>query len=200
MRLKRILKKILNTPGYLWNKRRFGMFGQNSHLQSPLRIEGGKRIIIHPNVYIRSNAWLSAVPLTGQDATLIIMSGTVIGDFAHIYSTRRIEIEEKVLMANNVYISDNLHSYQDIDRPIIEQPILQKNTVRIGRGSWIGEHVAIIGASVGCHCVVGANSVVTHDVPDYCVVAGIPARIIKKYDFQTSSWRRTDMNGNFIDL
>ena len=52
----------------------------------------------------------------------------------------------------------------------------------IGDNSWIGNHAAIIGCSVGRHCVVGANAVVTRDVPDYCVVAGSPARIIKRYD------------------
>ena len=62
--------------------------------------------------------------------------------------------------------------------------------VTIGEDSWIGENVCICGASIGKHCVIGANSVVTKDIPDYCVAAGIPAKVIKKYNFEKNSWDR----------
>ena len=72
--------------------------------------------------------------------------------------------------------------------------------VHIGDGSWLGTHVVIAGnITIGKHCVIGANSVVKHDIPDYCVAAGIPARIIKRYDFGTKSWRKTNPQGEFID-
>lgn len=112
----------------------------------------------------------------------------IIGDFNHIYATHSIKFEKGVLTANFVYISDNLHEYTDIDTPILKQPIKQLKDVRIGEGSWIGEHVCIIGASIGKHCVIGANSVVTHDIPDYSVVVGAPARIIKKYNIEKHIW------------
>ena len=54
------------------------------------------------------------------------------------------------------------------------------------------------GASIGKHCVIGANSVVIHDIPDYCVAVGAPARIVKRYDFSAQQWRKTDQKGNFI--
>ena len=50
------------------------------------------------------------------------------------------------------------------------------------------------GVKVGEHCVIGANSVVTKDIPDYCVAVGMPARIIKRYNFKTNTWERTDSN------
>lgn len=63
--------------------------------------------------------------------------------------------------------------------------------IRIGAGAWVGTHVAIIGAvHIGRNCVIGANSVVTQDVPDYCVAAGIPARVIKRYNQQTNCWEK----------
>jgi acetyltransferase-like isoleucine patch superfamily enzyme len=71
--------------------------------------------------------------------------------------------------------------------------------IRIGEGSWLGEGVAVIGACIGRNCVVGANSVVTKDVPDYCVVAGAPARIIKRYDPASGLWRKTNPKGEFIE-
>lgn len=61
--------------------------------------------------------------------------------------------------------------------------------VSIGDESFIGMGARIFpGVSIGKHCIVGANAVVTHNVPDYCVVAGVPARIIKKYDFSACKW------------
>ena len=68
----------------------------------------------------------------------------------------------------------------------------------IGRDSWRGENVCVLGAKIGRHCVIGANSVVTKDIPDYCIAVGIPARIIKRYCFDSQTWRRTDEQGNFI--
>lgn len=87
-----------------------------------------------------------------------------------------------------MYISDNLHGFNDINTPIKDQPLCQLKEVTIGSGSWIGENVCIIGASVGKNSVVGANSVVTHDIPDYCVAVGAPAKIIKRFDSEKQKW------------
>lgn len=91
---------------------------------------------------------------------------------------------------NHVYIGKNcefkgkknIHLKRNVDIPVIDQGIVQKNQkVSIGNGSYIGINSVIVGnVTIGKHCVVGANSVVTKDVPDYCVVVGSPARIIKK--------------------
>jgi len=62
--------------------------------------------------------------------------------------------------------------------------------VSIGDGSWIGENVCIVGATIGKNCVIGANSVVTKNIPDFCVAVGIPARIIKRYDLNKCAWIR----------
>lgn len=64
----------------------------------------------------------------------------------------------------------------------------------IGEGSWLEVNVCVMGATIGKHCVVGANSVVIHDIPDYCVVVGI----VKRYDFATKQWRKTDPQENFL--
>lgn len=163
------------------------------------RVNGAKKIICHghrnikigKDVSIGRNSWLAAVPLTGKgDASLTIGDGCYIGNFSHFYATHSITIESKVLIADKVYISDNLHEYTNVCIPIIEQPIIQKKNVSIGSGSWIGENVCIIGATIGKHCVIGANSVVTHDIPDFSVAVGSPAKIIKRYDFSQNKWVR----------
>lgn len=173
-------------------RKRFAFFGRHSNIDRPLRIRGLQNIYIGNNVGIHYKTWLAAVPLTNMGgAKLTINDGCVIGDFNHIWATHSIVLEKDVLTANHVYISDNLHCYDDIHTPILKQPIKQLHDVVIGEGSWLGENVCIIGASVGKHCVIGANSVVTHDIPDYCVAVGAPAKVIKKYNFQTQNWEKT---------
>ena len=78
------------------------------------------------------------------------------------------------------FVSPICH-YEDIETPIIEQSIGSKGNVIIGEGSWLGNNVAVISCKIGKHCVIGANSVVTHDIPDYSVAVGCPARVIKRY-------------------
>jgi acetyltransferase-like isoleucine patch superfamily enzyme len=139
------------------------------------------------------------VPHTGaKKCELIIGDGTNIGNFNHIYATRSIIIGENVLTADKVYISDNLHGYEDINIPIIHQPIKQIGNVVIGNGTWIGENVCVIGVKIGKNCVIGANSVVTKDIPDYCVVVGSPSYIIKRFCQETNIWKKTNKNGEFI--
>ena len=118
----------------------------------------------------------------------MIGSGCVFGYNNHITAIRDVVIEDQVLTANNVYISDNLHSYENINVPVMHQPVRFKKPVMIGRGSWIGENVCIIGASVGRNCVIGANAVVTRDIPDYSVAVGAPAVVISQYDQSSQKW------------
>lgn len=184
----------------LYYKLKLRAFGIHSTINSPYRIEGANNIYIGDCVNIRYKAWLGAIPRTGSKiCKLIIRDGCSIGTFTHIYATNQILLDKDVLLANYVYISDNIHKYEDINRPIQSQGIYQKKNVFIGEGSWLGEHVCVIGASIGKHCVIGANSVVTKDIPDYSVAVGSPARIIKRYDFKNGTWEKTDINGKFIN-
>lgn len=181
---------------------KFKFMGNGSRIISPLRIQGYANIWIGNNVSINNFAWLASLPLTNKEGNSIlkIEDNCVIGDFCHIWSTKSIVLHKNVLIANFVYISDNLHCFEDINTPIVDQPIKQLKSVEIGEGCWIGEHVSIIGASVGKNSVVGANSVVTHDIPDYCVAVGSPAYIIKRYNFTSHQWEKTDKTGKFINL
>lgn len=168
---------------------KFKKFGIKSTILFPLNINGIENISIGNNVSVAYKTWLAAVPHDGKrKCELIIGDGANIGNFNHIYATNSIIIGNNVLTADKVYISDNLHGYEDINIPIIQQPIKQIGAVTIGDGTWIGENACIIGVKIGKNCVVGANSVVTKDVPDYCVVVGIPAKVIKCYCFETNKW------------
>ena len=180
-------------------KHNFGKIGANSRIVSPVAIQGSKNIFIGDDVLIATHSCLAAMPLEKSDGCeLKIGNGCMIGRFNHIYATKSIIIEDKVLTANNVYISDNLHGYNSPEIPIVDQPVIQKAPVIIGEGSWLGQNSCIIGAQIGRHCVVGANAVVTKDIPDFSVVVGAPARIIKRFDAQLNLWRPTYPDGSFM--
>lgn len=200
MFLLKICRKICRFINYLYYKSRLKKLGPKSNLCSPMSIDGSKNIYIGAKVHVGYKTWLAAVPHTGaKDCRLILKDGVCIGHFNHIYATTKITLEENVLTADRVYISDNLHGYEDIHTPIINQPIVQNGEVVIGEGSWLGENVCVLGVHIGKHCVIGANSVVNKTVPDYSVVVGSPARIIKRYCHRTASWRKTNPQGEFID-
>lgn len=171
----------------LYYKPRLGSIGLHSDLRRPLHIDCPKNIFLG-NISIGYKVWLAANPLTGAEAKLIIEDGCTIGNFNHIYATQSIILHKNVLTADKVYISDNLHGYEDITVPIQQQPIVQKGEVEIGEGSWLGENVCVLGSKIGRHCVIGANSVVTKDIPDYSIAVGAPAKVIKKYDFEQKKW------------
>ena len=82
------------------------------------------------------------------------------------------------------------HNYQDPSRPIRLQGITAR-PIRIAEGAWIGANVVVTaGVSIGRNAVVGAGSVVTRDVPDYCMAAGNPARVIKRFDAADSTFHK----------
>lgn len=195
-----MIKRIYYKIKYFYYKSKFKKFGYGSNLRSPLNINCPQNISIGKTTVVGYKGWIAAVPLTSTGKSeLIIGNYCAIGNFNHIYATQKIVIEDYVLTADKVYISDNLHGYEDVNTPVNLQPIIQKSTVTIGRGSWIGENVCIMGCTIGKQCVIGANAVVTKNIPDYCVAAGNPAKIIKRYNFDTNSWQKTNSDGTFID-
>lgn len=186
----RIIDKLLSLTFY---KSYFKHFGGGSKIYSPLAIDGAKNISIGTNVVVKYKTWLACLPLTANhQPCLSIADNVIIGNFNHIYATNSIIIEKSVLTADKVYISDNLHSYENIDIPIMNQAIKQIEPVVIGEGSWLGENVVVLGCSIGKHCVIGSNSVVTKSIPDFSVAVGIPAKVIKQYNHTTMKWEKVN--------
>lgn len=165
---------------------RFGALGRKTTIFSPLQLDATSSIHLGERVFINHQAWLMGN--RDKKCTLIVEDGTVIGHFSHIIALENVHIGKNVLIADKVFISDCSHEYADVNLPVIQQPVKILSPVSIGDGSWIGENVCILGASVGKHCVIGSNSVVTRDIPDYAVAVGNPARVIKQFDFASQSW------------
>ncbi|MEI8011094.1 MAG: acyltransferase [Candidatus Omnitrophota bacterium] len=173
---------------YAFNFYKFKKLAFKSCVIRPLRLDGRCYMSIGEHVRVQALTWLAAIKIDAQDPELVIGDGCGIGDFNHITAVRSVVIGKNVLTGNGVYIADNSHGFDDVNVPVMHQPVVFKGAVRIGDGSWIGEHACIIGVNVGRHCIIGANAVVTHDIPDHCVAVGAPARVIKKYDHAARQW------------
>ncbi|KAF0220663.1 MAG: hypothetical protein FD174_987 [Geobacteraceae bacterium] len=185
--------KIFSFTWFAYNKLRvkaytfvvrnlFAAWGADSVLEPSAKLMAPNLIRIGSKVTICEHAWLNAKDDRGDGKpTLSIGDGTYIGRFVHINAWQQVAIEENVLLADRVFISDADHNYENIEVPIRLQGDLFKGPVRLKEGCWLGIGVVVLpGVTIGKNAVVAANSVVTKDVPDYVVAAGIPAKIIKQ--------------------
>lgn len=106
------------------------------------------------------------------------------GSYNHITCVNCINIGDNCLTGKYVSITDNSHGNTDMESiamPPKERPVLSKGKVNIGNNVWIGDKATILpGVTIGNGVVVAANTVVTRSIPDNCVVAGVPARIVKQ--------------------
>lgn len=183
-KIKTIIKKIC---GFIRAHRNGINLVGRAYIGGCCNIKNGKKITICNDVEIRKFVDIFA----GSDG-IFIDKGCDIGTRSRIGGN--VIFEENVLTGPDIFVCSYDHTYLDIRLPIKEQSeynphINGHNEIRIGAGSWIGIHSVIIGdVHIGKHCVIGANSVVTKDIPDYCVAVGSPAKVIKKYNFDTKRW------------
>ena len=167
--------------------REYGYFGSDALIGYPGGVRFGERWIhIGSDTLIAPYVTLSAGMAPGQDMVgypvVRIGERCLIGRGTAIVGHLSIDIADDVFTGMNVYITDQNHRYDDVDVPIGRQwPI--EEAVSIGRGAWIGSGAVILpGARIGAHVVVAANSVVRGQIPARSVVAGVPARVVRRYE------------------
>jgi acetyltransferase-like isoleucine patch superfamily enzyme len=178
----------------LFYKPFFGKFGTISYIGKPLFIKGSRRIFIGKNVRIFPHLRIE----THNNGKVIINDNVAIGQNVHITSAAELCIGKNSTILANTFITNIDHDYTNIDEHILNQQMLIKET-KIGENCFIGMGVAIqAGTVLGKQCIVGANSVVRGTFPDYCVIVGAPAKIVKKYDVTRQGWFKTNSEGNFI--
>lgn len=168
---------------------------------------GNKCIVVGKDrITIGDNSWF------GQDSEVIVyhthfkdelLSKLTIGNNVRCTSRCRITcaghitIENDVLIAPDVFITDHNHGMNpDTKGGYFPQPLVIKDVV-IGEGVWLGQRVCVMpGVTVGAHSIVGANSVVTHDVPPFSIAVGAPARVVKQWDHNKQEWIPVKKNDN----
>lgn len=166
--------------------------GKGNKISVPFKVVNSKigSIILGNNVELSSNTNLM---LVNQGAVLIFDNHIRVAHDVQICCAFNVHIKSNVNIGPYVYIADHNHKYENPDIPILDQEIDRENrlSVIIDEGTWIGTKVTIAGnVRIVKHCVVGANSVVVKDIPDYCVAAGVPAKIIKFYNTKTRQWEK----------
>lgn len=146
--------------------------------------------VIGDNVIIRPSC---DIYLSRKETSLEIGANTEVGNHSTISAYNCIMIGDSVLTGPGVFIADHNHNYDNPLLPIYMQGVKAKPNacVKIGAGTWIGTNAVIVGSvNIGKNCVIGANSVVTKNIPDYSVAVGSPAKVIRRYDFDSGKWIR----------
>jgi acetyltransferase-like isoleucine patch superfamily enzyme len=167
--------------------RRFGAFGHRSAICFPVVALFNERFIrIGSGTMIGPYCALSAGMVPGQqcatDPVITIGDRCLIGRGSSIVGHWEIVIGDDVWTGPHVYITDQNHGYEDVTLPISRQ-VMPEAGVRIGSGSWLGTGTVVLpGADIGEHVVIGAGSVVTGTIPSFSVAAGVPARVLRRYD------------------
>jgi acetyltransferase-like isoleucine patch superfamily enzyme len=167
-------------------------FGPKSRIYRPMLIANHKHISVGKNVLIRQGVRLEVVE-PQQNVVIRIGNNVNIEQNVHIVGRCSITIGDNVSITGGCSIVDVVHPYDDInDNTKIGNRISSDCfPVSIGEQTFIGYGVHINpGVAVGRHCIIGAHSVITRDVPDYCVVAGAPAKVIKKYCHHSKAWMK----------
>ena len=126
---------------------------------------------------------------------IVIKDNVVLNDFVHIGAVNYVEIGNNVLMASKIYISDHNHGnyngfFQSSPTTAPStRPLNSNEKVIIGDNVWIGEFVTILpGVIIGEGSIIGSNSVVSKNIPANSIAVGIPAKVVKKYNFELSKW------------
>ena len=169
----------------LWTAiyRRFlGGLGPGSIISKADQILNPRHVFIGAGVGIAHSARLDAIreyggrPYAGE---IYIGDGASIQPYAHIAAAATLRIGTYVLTGSRIFITDHNHGIADLDQPVAYQP-LDVAPVTVEDYAWLGENVVILrGVTIGHHAVIGANSVVTRDIPPFAIVAGAPAKVIR---------------------
>ena len=199
-----IIKRLFNYPlklrlaTFLKYKWRLKKCGDGVIIRKPL-IFTLRCVSLGRCVYIMPNSRIEGVFEYGGKLfkpSIVIATGVTIQQNLHLTCAKSIIIGENTAIAANVTITDINHTYTNIHKSIDSQPI-DVYPVSIGMDCKIYNNAVILpGTTIGKHCIIGAGSVVSGIIPDFCVVVGSPCRIVKKYNFKTHLWEKIDSNRN----
>jgi acetyltransferase-like isoleucine patch superfamily enzyme len=142
------------------------------------RLELGEHVLFEPHVWLTGPA----------PARIKIGSGTFLNIGVMVAAYELVEIGAHCMFANGCFVTDANHRFDDPDRPITWQGFTSKGPTRIGDNVWCGANVVVTsGVTVGERCVIGANSVVTTDLPPFSIAAGSPARVLRTIEYAATS-------------
>ena len=140
------------------------------------------RLTIGEGTLLEPGCWLTLAPR----ARISIGRGCFLNKNTMLAAYERIEIGDHVMFANNCFVGDADHRFDDPDLPVTWQGFTSKGPVRIGSNVWFGVGCVVTsGVRIADRCVIAANSVVTEDLPHGVIAAGAPARVMKEIEFRS---------------
>ena len=140
-----------------------------------------ERLELGPHVLFEPNVWLTAP----APARIRIGGGSFLNQCVMVAAMDLVEIGEHCMLANGCFVTDANHRFDDPVRPVPWQGFTSKGPTRLGDNVWCGAHVVVTsGVTIGERCVIGANSVVTTDLPAHSIAAGAPARVLRTLSYE----------------
>lgn len=165
-------------------------------IRFPFDIRGKQGINLGKNLTTGRGCRLESFS-KNKTCSLIFGDNVQINDYVHINALEKVVIGNNVLIASKVFITDLEHgSYKgDMEDSNPESRVVERTlssrSVQIEDNVWIGELVSVLpGVTIGCNSIIGANSVVTKSIPKNCIAVGNPAKVIKKFNYNTNNWER----------
>lgn len=173
----------------------FYHLGARITFRKGVTIYNAKHISLGDGVYLEENVTLKFLEEFTKYGykipNLKIEDGVIIGTGTAIAAAKFIHIKKNVLIAPHCFIGDHDHEYRDITIPIRDQGYKNVKEIIIEEGAWIAANSTICsGVTIGKNSVVGANSVVTNDIPPFSLAVGNPAKVVKKFNTATNKWEK----------
>ena len=176
----------------------------NLRVQSPSRIINAEFITIGDNVSLGPGCMLNAIrrypgrflsdipediEVTNYQPSIEIGDRVSATGYLTVSAVESVVIEDDVIIASSVFIGDNSHGRSRVDIAFKYQPLEDIAPIRVGRGCWIAEHAVIMpGVTIGEYSIIGANSVVSTDIPPRSIAVGAPAKVVKVWSETRSGW------------
>tara|TARA_Y100001001_G_C8011439_1_gene309860 strand:+ start:2032 stop:2679 length:648 start_codon:yes stop_codon:yes gene_type:complete len=163
-----------------------------------LKIRGVKRIDFGKGLFVNGDVWLEAVvSYAGKDydPILKIGDGVSMSSGVHLSAINSITVGDGCLFGSNIYIGDHNHGFYGGGEgsapsvPPAQRELSSSGSIALGENCWLGDNVVVCGGvRIGDGVIIGANSVVTSGIPDFSIACGSPARVIKKFNFDSKRW------------
>lgn len=191
-----VIVAIYNSIIFFILKLQFKNIGFGTKIQKQILMTNKNRISLGKQVLLMRNGRIEIITeYAGESFTPVLEIGNYsqIHQNCHITCANNIKIGNNVVIVSNVTITDIIHPYEDIYLAI-NQSKIKTYPVTIGDQSYIYNNSVILpGTTIGKHCIIGANSLVNSEIPDYSVAVGNPARVIKRYNFDTKAWEKVTL-------
>lgn len=180
-----LLLNLIGTKLFYWKAR---------IIRFPIEVRGKSFIDFGEGLTTGIGCRIEAISCSSKGKLIKFGKFVQINDYVHIGAIEKIIIGNNVLIASRVFITDHNHgSYGGHEHTDPRIPPIQRDwnskPVIINDNVWIGESVSIMpGVIIGEGAIIGANSVVTKNIPDFSIAVGVPAKVIKVFNFQVNKW------------